>query len=263
MLRWDYDQSVTDTWRSGRILLAGDAAHRFPPHGAFGMNSGVQDAQNLAWKLAAVLTGQATEGLLDTYAAERKPVAEFNARQALANTVPVVAATKQPATDVAAIIHEQREHLNSLGQQFGLVYESSAVVPDGTPPAPVSVSEYHPSARPGSRAPHLWLLDRDGRRISTVSLFGHRFVVLASAASPGWVAAAEKAGAELGVAVECHPVGARGDLRCSDEQLSQLYGVVDGAVVVRPDGVVAARFAVAPQDPAAALTDVLSQVLHR
>jgi hypothetical protein len=75
VLRWDYEQAVTDTWRVGRTFFCGDSAHRFPPHGGFGMNSGVQDAENLAWKLAAVLDGRAAPILLDSYEAERIPFA--------------------------------------------------------------------------------------------------------------------------------------------------------------------------------------------
>jgi len=83
---WPHDQSVTDTWRVGRAFLAGDAAHHFPPHGGFGLNSGVQDVHNLAWKLVAKLRWNAGDQLLDSYEDERLPVAEFNGDQCMRNT---------------------------------------------------------------------------------------------------------------------------------------------------------------------------------
>ena len=168
VLRWDYEQAVSERWRVGRVLLAGDAAHRFPPHGAFGMNSGVQDANNLAWKLIQVVRGSAGEALLDTYEAERKPVAEQNSLVALANTRALAAtgghgmsreeltAIELPVEGrevrerIGAAVSEQRSHLRSEGQQFGTIYESLAVVPDGTAPVESTVSEY---PRPRARRP--------------------------------------------------------------------------------------------------------------
>ncbi|KAG1678055.1 hypothetical protein FOA52_000851 [Chlamydomonas sp. UWO 241] len=82
---WVMSAQVASSFRSGRVFLLGDAAHRFPPAGGFGMNTGVQDAHNLGWKLATVLHGRAGEGLLDSYEAERKPIAEANTRLSVAN----------------------------------------------------------------------------------------------------------------------------------------------------------------------------------
>ncbi len=78
-------RQVAASFRKGRVLLVGDSAHRFPPNGGYGMNSGIQDAHNLAWKLAFVLTGRAGARLLDSYESERRPVAESNADFSLHN----------------------------------------------------------------------------------------------------------------------------------------------------------------------------------
>ena len=166
-LRWDYDAAVTDEWRRGRVFFCGDAAHHFPPHGGFGMNSGVQDAENLAWKLAAVLRWGAKERLLDTYEAERKPVAEFNVARALANTE---ALNKS--------VEEQAEHFFTLGQQMGAVYRSTAVVGDGTDAPASTVSTYAESGSPGARAPHVTWRRPAGTTLSTIDWCRRGFAAL-------------------------------------------------------------------------------------
>jgi 2-polyprenyl-6-methoxyphenol hydroxylase-like FAD-dependent oxidoreductase len=280
VMRWDYEQSVADCWRSGRVLLAGDAAHRFPPHGAFGMNSGVQDAHNLAWKLAAVLRGTASPALLDTYEAERRPVALSNSRQALANTASVsetgwhgpsaeeLAAIELPLEGadlrarIGAAVDAQRPHLHSLGQQFGAVYASTAVLPDGTAPEPSTISEYRESGHPGARAPHVWLRDRDGRRVSTLDLWRGEFTLLVGPGGASWLPVAEAVATSMRVPLTAHQVGPGLPLEEHDRPWTKVYGVSDdGAVLVRPDGHVAARFQDASASPDG-LTAALRHVLH-
>ena len=265
VLRWDYDQAVADNWRVGRVLLAGDAAHRFPPHGAFGMNSGVQDANNLAWKLIHVLRGRAGEGLLDTFEDERKPVAEDNSRQALANTQALADAGWHDGRQqelayielpdegravrdrIAAAVSGQRAHLHSEGQQFGTIYQSDAVVPDGTEPVLSSVSEYRETGHPGARAPHVWLRRSDGERLSTLDIGGSGFVLLAGARGQAWLQAAVAAAERHGVEVTAQQIGGGSDLAAEGRDWESTYGVAeDGAVLVRPDGHIGARFATAP-----------------
>ena len=280
VLRWDYDQAVTDEWRSGRVLLAGDASHRFPPHGAFGMNSGVQDANNLAWKLIAVLRGAAGAELLDTYQAERKPVAQLNSVQALANTQSLadtgwhgpyrdeLATIELPVEGrelrerIGAAVAKQRDHLHSEGQQFGTIYRSEAVYPDGIEPPESTISEYRETGAPGARAPHIWLRTPSGERLSTLDLWGGEFVLLAGNRGPEWLTAASTASDRLGVEVTAYRIG--GDLLTEEANgFSETYGVSpEGAVLVRPDGHVAARFHEAPQREGADLNQALSQILH-
>jgi putative polyketide hydroxylase len=139
ILRWRHERAVADQWRRGRVFLAGDAAHRFPPHGGFGLNSGVQDTANLAWKLIAVLRGQAGDVLLDSYEAERKPVAELNAEQTTLNTKRMqetgwlsdrfdLSTIERPEgaelrAAIADAVPRQREQFHCQGQQFGMIYE--------------------------------------------------------------------------------------------------------------------------------------------
>jgi putative polyketide hydroxylase len=234
VLRWDYEQAVTDTWRVGSTFLCGDSAHRFPPHGGFGMNSGVQDAENLAWKLAAVLRWGADKSLLDSYQAERKPVAELNSARALVNTRALADADWDPARAQASV-EAQVEHFFTLGQQMGAVYESAAVVDDGRPAERSTITEYVETGCPGARAPHLDLRGQDGALVSTIDLCRGTFVVLQD-------------GPASGVLVQWVPMGP--SIRYDEVNRSwrELYGVDQGGgVLIRPDGHVAARWSVSDQ----------------
>jgi 2,4-dichlorophenol 6-monooxygenase len=264
----------------GRVFLAGDAAHRFPPTGGFGLNTGVQDAHNLAWKLALVLAGRASDGLLDTYETERTPVARSNTDWSVRNfldggsavgpgnmmaTMQIEAGGPDVPEVLARLqrdIDAERDHFDALGQDLGFVYETGALVADGTalPVVADSAAEYVPNARPGSRAPHVWLEARDGQRLSTLDLFGARFVLLVPADGGDWSAVADEGA--LPVSVVVYRVGAGGDLVDSDGAWRARYGVAgEGAVLVRPDGHVAWRTQERPRDPRATVTAVLGRVL--
>jgi 2-polyprenyl-6-methoxyphenol hydroxylase-like FAD-dependent oxidoreductase len=222
---WEASAIVAERYRFGRVFLAGDAAHEMPPTGGFGMNTGVQDVQNLTWKLAAVLNGEAGEALLDSYHDERQPLAELITRTSLANAMSMGRTAKQSTAVVA-----RPEFLNEQGLIFGASYASSAVIPDGTalPEVADRITEYAPSARPGSRAPHVWL-ERDGAQISTIDLFGRGWVLLAG---PAWQQ-------PVPPGVTLHRVEEGGFLAA--------YGIgAEGAVLVRPDGHVAWRGMGAP-----------------
>jgi 2-polyprenyl-6-methoxyphenol hydroxylase-like FAD-dependent oxidoreductase len=170
---WTMNATVARKLVTGRIILAGDAAHQLPPTGGFGMNTGIQDVHNLAWKLALVRAGRAGRGLIETYDAERRPVARFNADRSLENSQMVARisaaamgetnAGESPGDTVAA----SRRYGNFLGMELGFSYDSDAVVADGTAPPTVedAVVDYVPCGRPGHRAPHVWL-ERDGERRS-------------------------------------------------------------------------------------------------
>lgn len=241
VLRWDYEHAVTDSWRAGRFLFCGDAAHRFPPHGGFGMNSGVQDAENLAWKLAAVLRWGASDRLLDSYQAERRPVAVRNGQQAVRNTERLVGARWDP-DHAAASLADQHEHFLSLGQQMGVTYSSTAVVDDGSPATPSTVTDYVESGRPGGRAPYV-RFEEAGRQTSTVDASADAFVLVTGTAAPSL---------PEGIPVTVLQVGA------ADRPWHEVYGVPEaGAVLIRPDGHVAARFRDGPSGVADALRSVL------
>ncbi len=183
---WEASAIVADRYRDRRLFLAGDAAHEMPPTGGFGMNTGVQDVQNLAWKLAAVLKGQAGSSLLDTYHPERQPLGVITTETSLENSLSMGRTARQDSAKLP-----RSEFLNEQGLIFGASYESTAVIPDGTaaPHIDDPITQYVPSARPGSRAPHVWL-ERNGERISTIDLVGNRFVLLTGAQGGAWKSAA-------------------------------------------------------------------------
>jgi putative polyketide hydroxylase len=250
---WKASAIVADHYRDGPIFLAGDAAHEMPPTGGFGLNTGVQDVHNLAWKLAAVVHGQAQPSLLDTYDKERRPLAELITKTSLLNALSMGRTARQETAKLP-----RPEFLNEQGLIFGARYVSSAVIPDGTaPPSPADpITEYIASAHPGCRAPHVWL-SRDGEKISTIDLFRAGFVLLAGPSGLPWREAASRLSP---LPLTVHIMGE--DLEDADGQWLSAYGVESsGAVLVRPDGYVAWRLARLPTDPAGALDAALKQLL--
>jgi putative polyketide hydroxylase len=233
---WEASAVVADHYRVGDVFLAGDAAHEMPPTGGFGLNTGVQDVHNLAWKIAAVLRGKADDALLDSYNAERQPCGQIITENALANALSMGRTERQSG------VLPRQQFLNEQGLIFGASYRSTAVISDGTPPIEVDdpVTEYVPSARPGGRAPHV-RLTRGDEVISTIDLFGPHFVLLAGRGGDAWRQAA------LGLSPSWPPlksfaIGNDEDLVDPDGNWHEVYGVdPDGAVLVRPDGYVAWR----------------------
>ena len=256
---WEASAIVADRYREGAVFLAGDAAHEMPPTGGFGLNTGVQDVHNLAWKIAAVLRGQADDALLDSYHAERQPLAETITRAALANAMSMGRTTRQ-----SGAVLPRREFLNEQGLIYGLCYESMPVIPDGTPPVEVTdpVTEYVPSARPGSRAPHVWL-QRGGEQLSTIDLFGSHFVLLAGRDGDAWRQAIHQIVPSWPPLIG-FTVGGKEDLIDPDGNWHEAYGVeTDGAVLVRPDGYVAWRGRSGASRPREVLRAVVDGVLGR
>ncbi len=261
---WTMTAQIAERYRAGRVFLIGDAAHRFPPTGGLGLNTGVQDAHNLAWKLAAVEHGRAAATLLDTYEIERRPIAQENSDVSLRNAMnmmevfqAVAAARDDPETDVAAAIAHQAEHFDMLGLQLGFAYEAGALVPDGTtkPVGANAVREFVPTGRPGSRLPHAWL---DGAAAaSTLDLVPYdRPTLVVGPEGSAWTAAlaALEAGAVRVVAIGRDVVDADGRWR------RQLGIERDGALLVRPDQHVAWRARTRSDDPRAELRRALEGV---
>jgi hypothetical protein len=228
-----------------------------PPTGGFGLNTGVQDVHNLAWKIAAVLRGKADASLLESYHDERQPLGQIITRNSLANALSMGRTARQ------SNVLPRPEFLNEQGLIFGASYRSMAIVPDGTPPAAVDdpVTEYVPSARPGSRAPHV-RLRRGSEQISTIDLFGPRFVLLAGRGN-AWLRAAQ--GIDMSwPPLVAYTVGEGGDLGDPDGNWHEAYGVdAGGAVLVRPDGHVAWRSRSAASDPMEVLRAALDRVFGR
>ena len=248
---WRMTAQIAERYRHDRVFLAGDAAHRFPPTGGLGLNSGVQDAHNLSWKLARVLAGASPDSLLDTYEEERKPVAQqncdFSVHNALAGGtavgpgVPAAIAALEAggpeATDVVAQMRvdaeANRDHFASIGMDLGFVYASGALAPDGEPVEPTDPGTYTPNGRPGARAPHL-SLDPDDRRSTIFDHFGSDFVLLVAGPTEPW-------GASKALEI---PAG-------------DPYGLEPGgAALIRPDGHIAWRAVTQPPSPRETLAQV-------
>ncbi len=257
---WEASAIVADRYRDGRLFLAGDAAHEMPPTGGFGLNTGVQDVQNLVWKLAAVLKGQAGATLLDTYHPERQPLGLRITEASLENSLSMGRTARQDSAKLP-----RSEFLNEQGLIFGASYDSAAVIPDGTAPPAIAdpVTQYVPSARPGSRAPHVWL-ERNGERISTIDLFGTCFVLLAGANGAAWLDAASRLASPARPELVAHTIGGSGALADPEDAWLTAYGVeADGAVLVRPDGYVGWRARTQADAPQRVLQQVLDGILGR
>lgn len=258
---WHAAERVAERYSSGRrVFLAGDAAHEMSPTGAFGSNTGIQDAHNLAWKIAAVLDGAAGIGLLDTYEAERLPVARATSERASARSAEHSHPGYAPPPTMGG-----GPGSGILPTAMGYCYPRGAVV-GGDPGRPIIPEAMRLMGDTGTRAPHMWLL-RAGERISSLDLYERSFVLLSGAGTP-WREAAERAVRELpAVRLDAYGIGSGPDADLLQEKgadWAEVHGMdPDGAVLVRPDGFVAWRSEGAVADPGAALVEVLTTVLHR
>jgi 2-polyprenyl-6-methoxyphenol hydroxylase-like FAD-dependent oxidoreductase len=266
---WKLNATVVERLAQGRVVLCGDAAHQFAPTGGLGVNTGLQGLHNAMWKLALCVKGQAGWRLLETYDQERRGVAQTITQQSLQNSITVgriqaaALAGGESGLSAAEIATASRRYGNHLGVEFGAVYDSAAVVPDGTraPQVADSYSDYAPSATPGCRAPHVWL-GRSEAQLSTLDLVGAGFTLLAAAGADGWCEQAALAAEALGVGVDVYRIGK--DAGLGDEgRFAPAYGLGEaGAVLVRPDGHVGWRSA-GPPAAGGELTAALRQILAR
>ncbi|MCD2191847.1 FAD-dependent oxidoreductase [Actinomycetospora endophytica] len=242
---WESAHRVADRYREGRVLLVGDAAHTMPPTGGQGGNTAMLDGYHLGWRLAAVALGQAGPGLLDSHDAERRPYGEAVADWQVAN----LAVRQRP--DLQDAVGAPMDPATLL---FGHVCHGPAVAAEPTAPNQHFEDPRHPSGRPGTRVPHVWLSGPAGR-VSPRELLGPHFLVLT--ADPDGASAARAAASELGIDLRAHQLGR--DLHDPDGSWAKTSGTgPDGTVLVRPDGIVAWR----GNNPAD-LTSVLRWVLAR
>ena len=252
--RWSAAAAWASRFQDRRVFLAGDAAHVMPPTGGFGGNTGVADAHNLAWKLALAVQGTAGPRLLDTYDAERRPVSSMTVEQAYTRYVLRVDPSL-PKDDMAP-------PMDDASIELGAVLRSDAVL-GGDDDDAVVVDPRGPGGRPGTRAPHL-VVELDGTPASVLDVFGSGFVLLAGPGGQAWCDAAAQVSADLDVALVAHRVAPDGSLVDREQAFPGLYGTGEaGAVVVRPDGVVAWRAAAALSDPRTELDRVLRRLLFR
>jgi hypothetical protein len=232
VMHWNARADVAERFQAGRIFLAGDAAHVMPPNGGFGGNTGVQDAHNLAWKLAMVLRGEAGPRLLATYEPERRSASSFTVEQAYARYVTRSAPYR--GTEGMQPVE------NDLNIELGYCYYSDAILAeDGARPAHLNPRDS--KGRPGTRVPHLWLR-RDGEQLSTLDLIGRNFVLMAGPDGEGWSRAAGAAARQLGIPLDVHRIGGAGAPEDPEHAFPAACGIApDGALLVRPDGFVAWR----------------------
>lgn len=273
ILPWEAAVRVVDGFQQGRVFFAGDAAHQMPPWGGQGANTGVQDVHNLAWKLAAVLKGQAAPALLTTYDVERRPVgrkaAEKSAQRADKHGLLAVKAWQiwlMQAFLKLSRLGLLRKAMSKNAQMaspwsigYGYQYHSSAIIPD-SPKQQKAIMDGHP----GTRVPHIWV-EHQGRRISTLDLLGVGFVLFAGSSASAWSEAATSVASRLGVELTVYQPGPKGNLLDKKNLWPARAGISpSGALLVRPDGFVAWRSREQPHgDPAQEIEQVLTQVLSR
>ncbi|MEC3956535.1 FAD-dependent monooxygenase [Nocardia sp. CDC153] len=252
VLPWRPQAFVADRFRDGRVFLVGDAAHAVSPLGAFGLNTGIADGHNLAWKIAAVHEGWAGPDLLDTYDAERRAVATMTLDQAVRrwpdprlhweNTPEIAAARRAAGVLNAPLVH------------LGYRYDSAAVVdPQPELPDTEDVSLVLDGTA-GSRLPHRWM-DHHGQRMSTLDLVSGMTLLTADET---WARTAHEVGAALSLDLTVHRIPA------SETEWLRTVGIdASGVVLVRPDQFIAWRTTGVPADPETVLTDVIERILAR
>jgi 2,4-dichlorophenol 6-monooxygenase len=292
---WGNNEMYATHLQAGRVFCVGDAVHRHPPSNGLGSNTSIQDSSNLAWKLAAVLRGEAGPALLETYSSERAPVAReivrranksgrefgeifaalgFDTATTEAELVERIeerkAATPAGLAKRAALqsaLELKNYEFNAHGVEMGQFYTSSAVVSDGTvKPVPLRDPElyFEASTVPGSPLPHVWVGDNT-HKYSTLDLSpSSQFTLITGIAGQAWVPAAEAAAAALGITLKAIVIG-------PGHAVTDLYGdwarvreiEEDGAVLVRPDRIVAWRSRGMVPQPEARVAEVLRQLLSR
>jgi 2,4-dichlorophenol 6-monooxygenase len=292
---WGNNEQYATHLQKGRVFCAGDAIHKHPPSNGLGSNTSIQDSYNLAWKLAAVLNGQAGEALLDTYTTERAPVAKHIVTRAnqsgrefgqLFDALGFTKATNE--AEMIAQMEERKENtpagaakreaiqaameiknyeFNALGVELGQFYESTAIAANGEK-RPEALRDadlyYQASTVPGSRLPHVWIGDNT-HKYSTHDLApSTQFTIFTGIMGEKWADAARTVSAELGVTIEPVVIGpgrAITDLYFDWARVREV--AEDGVVLVRPDTHVAWRSHTLLADPVAALRDAMNAILSR
>ena len=252
VMPWNAEANSAERYQQGRVFIAGDAAHAMPPNGGFGGNTGIQDAHNLAWKLAMVIRGEAGAELLDTYDAERRPVGTFTTEQAYSRYVTRTA----PYLGTDGI----QPVAPDLNVELGYRYESAAICHDGDP-GPLHENPRDSHARVGTRAPHAWVTI-NGKRLSTLDLFGTRFVMFTGPTAQSWVKAVRAVGESGHMPLRDVDVYGLDTPGFEDPEgaVAQAFGLTNDIVLIRPDGFVAWRSKTTTGSPSAVI-GALSQAL--
>jgi 2,4-dichlorophenol 6-monooxygenase len=292
---WGNNEMFATRLQDQRVFAAGDAVHRHPPSNGLGSNTSVQDSYNLAWKLAVVLRGQAGLALLDTYSAERAPVArqvvtranqssrefvqffevlgllgattEAEMKEQIEERKANTARGRAKREALVTAMELKNDEFNAHGVELGQFYASTAVQGDGSSrPAPARDPElyYQASTVPGSHLPHAWVGD-PARKLSTLDLAPYgQFTLLTGIAGEPWAEAAVTVSARLGVPLETVVIGPGRPVTDLYYDWARLREVAeDGVLLVRPDKFIGWRSMTMPDDPAAALGAALENLLSR
>ncbi|MEU0989172.1 FAD-dependent monooxygenase [Streptomyces sp. NPDC005953] len=291
--RWEINRVVAREYRKGRAFLVGDAAHRHPPANGLGSNTSIQDSYNLAWKLAAVIHGQAGAELLDSYEQERRPVGRQvvdRAMRSVADMLPVSQALgfrpgqsaeegwaslaelfgdsdtgRRRRTELDGAVELQNYQFNCHGVEMGQRYDSGAVIDDGSPYPPFTRDPelyYHPTTHPGAYLPHAWL-QHGTERVSTLDLAGGgTFCLITGIGGEPWLDAAQKLAVEYGIELPAHRVGVRCDYDDVLGDWARLREIAErGCLLIRPDRHIAWRSHDLTTDPEQQLRNALDQIL--
>lgn len=290
---WGVNEMYATTLHNGRVFCVGDAIHRHPPSNGLGSNTSVQDSYNLAWKLAAVLQGYAGTSLLDSYTAERAPVAKriviranTSARE-FGDIFTALGVVGLSGEEMAAAIEERKANtpegaakraalvrametknyeFNAHGVELGQFYESNAILSDGTRPAPSRDEDlYHVmSTSPGAHLPHAWVGNNvDKHALMDLAPYS-RWTLFTGVAGEAWAEAAAKVSAELGLPLRTVVIGPGREVTDLYYDWAKLREVEEsGALLVRPDKHVAWRSMSLPDDPAAALREAATRLMGR
>ncbi|HDR6309946.1 TPA: FAD-dependent monooxygenase [Bacillus cereus] len=249
VLPWEATESTATKFQDNRIFLVGDSAHIMPPTGGFGSNTGIQDAHNLAWKLAAVIKGKANPKLLETYHEERYPVAKLTTDYA--SSLLFRAANREEGS---------LNIMDGLAITVGYQYCSKAIIDDSATPHRMDIIDLN--GRPGTRAPHFFGM-YEGEKASILDLFGNNFVLLIGVDNSSWAEAVYDVSSKLGININVYRVGLSGDFIAQENVFRELYGIEnEGVVLIRPDGFIGWRSEKEAVNPDVKLEEVMNKLLY-
>ncbi|MEM9012128.1 MAG: FAD-dependent monooxygenase [Pseudomonadota bacterium] len=290
---WTVNNMVARRYAKGRVFCMGDAVHRHPPSNGLGSNTSIQDAYNLAWKLALVLRRKAGPALLETYDQERQPVGKQivgRANKSIQDYAPIfetlgltqpgspeevrrrMEMRKQPTVEAEArrkalntYIRQKSYEFNCHGVELGQRYSSAAIVPDGTAEPDYTRDRelyYHATTWPGARIPHVWV-EHGQHQISTLDLVGRgRFCLFTGVSGAAWVEAAARVSADTGVDIRVWQIGPGCEVTDTFGDWALASEVSDaGCILVRPDGHVAWRQRELSAAPTAELAEAMREIL--
>lgn len=223
---WQMAALNAETYQAGNIFLVGDAAHRIPPTGGFGMNLGIQDAHNLAWKLAYVIKEWASPKLLLSYQQERSLIADrvltWSSTNAQRVTAIYAAIYSDDWQEAEKLIHEQYSHINCLGLDIGFIYPDGCLIRNTDDVDEFDVNNYLPHNTPGCRAPCVKLTNNNGD-IFTNDLFEDNFVLLTSDCSKDWNTIIDQVNSHAKCKILSYTIGKNGDYKdCNNDIFNKI-----------------------------------------